>query len=679
MRLRPVLAAVLTGAALAARVAGAGGLPAFEELRASQAPSDSVLLDRNGATLSEVELDPRGRRLGWVPLAELSPAVPAALLAAEDRRFLEHAGVDWQALAGAMWDNLRRAAEGRRLRGASTLSMQVAALLDPALRLRAGSRTLAQKWDQARAAQELERTWTKSQILEAYVNLATFRGGLRGVHEAAQGLFGRHPAELGAAESLVLGALLRGPDAAPEVVVRRACAVAASVAAAPRCAAIRDIAMPALSRPARLPPRRNDAPHLARLLLHGPGEQLTVTVDAATQRQLRDLVTAATDSAGAGALAAVLLDNASGDVLGWVGAADPDAADGVLRPRVVDGALDPLLAAVALELRLLTAASPLDLARVGGEETGAAGAPPAMRTASLRQALVEEAPELSGILGRVNGAAISAERLRLFGFDVAPPTQASPGPAFEPPAVTLVELANAYRALGGGGEWRALGLLRGTAATERRRALHAEAAFVAADMLVARMAGNDRPALHCGVERGGTDAVCAAFNERYTVAVAAGAGASGRASAEALARRVLHPMPELPPAMPARAPAGVTARMVGYDPPVEGTRREWFLAGTETLQAGLSETTRAVVVSPRIQYPADGEVLALPSIGGREAGRVVPRAGPEAGGTQWRLDGAVVSSAQRRGFAATPGRHRLELLGSSGEVLDAVRFEVVLP
>ncbi|MCP2936002.1 transglycosylase domain-containing protein, partial [Salmonella enterica subsp. enterica serovar Typhimurium] len=120
--------------------------------------------------------------------------------------------VDWTALAGATWDNLWRTLEGRRPRGASTLTMQLAGLIDPALRLQGTRRSVGQKWDQAAAAREIERRWNKAQILEAYFNLAPFRGELRGISAATRGLFGKDPDAVDAREALLLAALLRGPN-----------------------------------------------------------------------------------------------------------------------------------------------------------------------------------------------------------------------------------------------------------------------------------------------------------------------------------------------------------------------------------------------------------------------------------------------------------------------------------
>src|SRR5512136_3322190 len=72
-------------------------LPSFEEVRASHRLSDAQLLDRHGSVIHEMRVDPTGRRLEWVALTDISPALARAVVAAEDRRFHDHDGVDWRA------------------------------------------------------------------------------------------------------------------------------------------------------------------------------------------------------------------------------------------------------------------------------------------------------------------------------------------------------------------------------------------------------------------------------------------------------------------------------------------------------------------------------------------------------------------------------------------------------
>src|SRR5262249_42085722 len=80
--------------------------PSFDAVRAALQPPEARLLDRHGELLATRRIDPTRRRLPWVPLSEVSPALRAAVVAAEDRRFAEHGGVDARALAAAVAQGL---------------------------------------------------------------------------------------------------------------------------------------------------------------------------------------------------------------------------------------------------------------------------------------------------------------------------------------------------------------------------------------------------------------------------------------------------------------------------------------------------------------------------------------------------------------------------------------------
>ncbi|MFA9219535.1 MAG: biosynthetic peptidoglycan transglycosylase, partial [Sphingomonadaceae bacterium] len=203
----------------------AQAVPTYAQVRAAYQPSDAQLLDRHGAPIQSLRTDLTVRRLPWVVLDEISPSLPAAVLQAEDQRFYQHGGVDLQAIGKAAWDNLFRS----RPRGASTITMQLAALLDPQLQGSAQGRSWGQKWDQVRAARQLDASWSKPQILEAYLNLASFRGELQGVGAASRILFGKVPSGLNMRDALILASLLRGPGAAPKIVSQRACALGREV------------------------------------------------------------------------------------------------------------------------------------------------------------------------------------------------------------------------------------------------------------------------------------------------------------------------------------------------------------------------------------------------------------------------------------------------------------------
>src|SRR4030095_14716098 len=209
--------------------------PDFATVKNRYKPSEAYLLDRHGALLHVSRIDYAVRRTEWIPLPELSAVLPDAIIAGEDRRFREHRGVDWRSLARAGFDT----ATGRGRRGASTLAMQLAPLVAPTLAPGPRGRTAMPKLRQIAAAIAIERRWSKAQILEAYLNLADFRGDATGIRAASASLLGKHPSGSHALDAALLAALLPAPNASAPRLARRACAVAAYLAPPADCARLK--------------------------------------------------------------------------------------------------------------------------------------------------------------------------------------------------------------------------------------------------------------------------------------------------------------------------------------------------------------------------------------------------------------------------------------------------------
>ena len=134
--------------------------------------------------------------------SEVSPYYLDALLTYEDRWFYQHPGVNPLALGRAAWQNLRG---GRVVSGGSTLSMQVARLLDP------HSRSLSGKLKQLWRTLQLEWHLSKEEILNLYLNRAPFGGTLQGVAAASWAYLGKSPAQLTHAEAALLAVLPQAP------------------------------------------------------------------------------------------------------------------------------------------------------------------------------------------------------------------------------------------------------------------------------------------------------------------------------------------------------------------------------------------------------------------------------------------------------------------------------------
>jgi penicillin-binding protein 1A len=143
-----------------------------------------------------------------VRLSELPAYVPNAFVAAEDRRFRRHRGVDWLRVPGALAANLHA---GGVQEGFSTITMQLARNAFPEL-LPSRQRTLSRKLMEMRVAQQIERAFGKDAILEMYLGRIWFGSGAQGLEEAARVYFGKPAARLTLAEAAALAALPKAPS-----------------------------------------------------------------------------------------------------------------------------------------------------------------------------------------------------------------------------------------------------------------------------------------------------------------------------------------------------------------------------------------------------------------------------------------------------------------------------------
>jgi len=138
----------------------------------------------------------------WVPLEDISPWMPLAVIASEDQRFLEHWGLDLDAIATAV-DAFR---EGDSLRGASTITQQTAKNL-----FLWSGRSYFRKGMEAALALGLEGLWSKRRIMEVYLNVAEFGPGIYGVEAASRAHFGIKASQLTAEQAARLAAVLPNP------------------------------------------------------------------------------------------------------------------------------------------------------------------------------------------------------------------------------------------------------------------------------------------------------------------------------------------------------------------------------------------------------------------------------------------------------------------------------------
>ena len=164
-------------------------------------PQASLVYARDGSLIGEIGKEIRTS----VSIRTLPKYLPQAFIAVEDHRFYQHDGVDVVGIAGALKDNIL----GER-RGASTITQQLVGNMHPTL-IDRSDRSLGRKLDEQAAAREMERHYSKEQILEAYLNQISFGHGWYGVESAARHYFGKPASKLSLAEAAALAAMPKGP------------------------------------------------------------------------------------------------------------------------------------------------------------------------------------------------------------------------------------------------------------------------------------------------------------------------------------------------------------------------------------------------------------------------------------------------------------------------------------
>lgn len=330
-------------------------------LDAPASPS-TVVLDRHGERLYEA-LSTEATRGIALQAAALPPVLVAATLAAEDRRFHQHVGVDPVSVLRAARTNL---SEGRVVEGASTISMQVAKLLlsrrDPARR-----RGLGAKLHEALLALRLEHRFSKDELLAHYLNLASYGNQFTGAERASQGYFGVTAAMLTPAQAAFLAGLPQRPtgfnpykavDAArgrQRTVLRRMAAAGAISDAELKLALDERLAFAPPSTPFA-------APHFVDMVLRSFGDarpaRITTTLDGGLQTDLAGILTRHKDALedhGAHNVAVVVLDNATSEWVAWEGSGDyfdsahGGAINGPVTLRQPGSALKPFTYALAFE------------------------------------------------------------------------------------------------------------------------------------------------------------------------------------------------------------------------------------------------------------------------------------------------------------------------------------------
>jgi penicillin-binding protein 1C len=692
-RVRWLAAAVGCGATMAL-LAGIGLWRFAESLGpldlGPTAERSTIVVDREARLLRAFTTQDGRWRLP-LTAAEVDPRFLALLTAYEDRRFASHGGIDWRAVLRAA---LQAATHGRIVSGGSTLTMQVARLVEPR-----DERSLTAKLRQMLRARELERRLGKADILALYLTLAPYGGNIEGLRAASLAYFGKEPKRLSLAEAALLVALpqspeLRRPDRFAEAAMRARDrvldrAVRQGVATPAEAAAARQEALPRERRPVPML-----APHASEAAVKADpaARVIRLAIDARLQASLESLLRERAEALGpklSGAI--IVIDNATGEVRAHVGSPDyfsgerAGAVDAAQAIRSPGSALKPFIYALAFEEGIAHPETILDdrPARYGSYvpanfDLSFQGTVTARR--ALQLSLNVPAVELLSELGPSRFLA----RLKATGVDIAVPQEAAPGLAvgLGGLGIRLTDLARLYAGLARGGDVPSLAWLperAGPSPPAQRRLSEPVAAWYVADILKGAPPPNNAPAgrlaFKTGTSYGYRDAWAAGFDRRHTIAVWVGRpdGASvpglvGRQAAapilfDAFARLGGEPESIAPP------PNVLFATSATLPPPLRHLRKD----APKTIAATMSAPLR-------IAYPPDGARIDLGFAGRPEAAS--PLALKAMGGVPplvWLVNGAPVTQPALRRQAAWSadgaGFARVSVMDASGAT-DSVMIRI---
>ncbi len=615
-----LILASVGGVALTAALAGGawvnslGPTPLGQDLEYSQ-----LVVDREGKLL-RAYATVEGRWRLPATVKDVDPRFLKLLFAYEDKRFYEHAGVDPLALGRAAFQLIT---QGHIVSGGSTLTMQVARLLEPRQH-----RNLGAKLRQIVRAIALERALSKDKILSLYLTLAPYGGNLEGVRAASLAYFGKEPRRLTIAEAALLVALpqspeSRRPDRYPDV------ARAARDRVLDRDAAAGVLPRDEIARAkAQDVPRARKAmpmlaPHAAdQIVADEPDKRLhQLTIDGGLQRTLEELARERARAIGPEVSVAIIaVDNSSGKVCARIGSADyfdarrAGQVDMTQALRSPGSTLKPFIYGLGFEDGLLHPETLIDdkPARYGSYlpenfDLTFQG------TVTVRRALQMSlnVPAIA-VLNKIGVSRLSA-RLTQSGASLVLPKGEAPGLAMGLGGVgiKLSDLVTLYTGLARQGAVVQLIERAGAANEAPRRLLDPVAAWYVASILIGAPPPENAPpgriAFKTGTSYGYRDAWAIGFDGRMTIGVWVGRpdgmpvpGLVGRAAAapilfDAFARSGHAPAPL------ARAPKGTIFAATSRLPP--------------PLQRFVSDDT-AVGISepPRIMFPPDGARIELADI-----------------------------------------------------------------
>jgi penicillin-binding protein 1C len=574
--------------------------------------SDEVL-DRNGDLLRTYTVADGRWRLAVDP-AQVDPFFLQLLLAYEDKRFYQHSGVDPRALLRAAWQGLT---QGRITSGASTLTMQVARLLEDS-----GTGRLTGKLRQMRLALALERHLTKDEILTLYLHLAPYGGNVEGIRAASLAYFAKEPRRLTPAEAALLVAIPQRPEARrPDRAANTATAARERVLDRALGDGLIDADQSRAAQTESVPTARRPfpalAPHLSDRVVAEDGRHQT-TLDRSLQRSLERLAADTVMTQGDRMqVAIVVADHKTGEILASIGSAAYRAdqrqgfVDMTTALRSPGSTLKPLIYGLAFDEGLAHPETLIDDA-----PTDFNGYRPQNFDRQFRGTIrVREALQLSLNLPVVALTEALGPAKLLQALDRAQVTFALPtgqpglAVALGGIGVTLQDMVQLYAGIANGGQAQPLHYLP-TDPRDAQRVLTPVAAWEVADILAGLApppgAPENRLAYKTGTSYGHRDAWAIGFDGQHVIGVwmgrPDGTPVPGAFGADVAAPILFQAFARLKPALTPQPPAPAATLLVANAQLPQPLRQ--FRSRSAAFQA---------LDAPAVAFPPDGsEVELLP-------------------------------------------------------------------
>jgi penicillin-binding protein 1C len=647
----------------------------FGDWKIALPSSYQTLLSEEGHLLQESRVNFKTNRYGYIPLEEFPEDLIQEIVSIEDRRFYDHAGVDFKAIIGSFKNFLFKG----KMRGASTISMQTYGLLYPQIK-----KSSWYKLEQILGAYRLEEHWSKKEILSAYLNLASFGGETAGLFAASLRYYGKAPRFLNEYERLWLISALPSPGRSAGELQSRACLYGQKIHVAFDCQKLSSYAPKINSL------TLHQMAHHALQQIQNPGvtkSTLNFNLQVYAQKLLDEhLLGLKNQNVKDGAI--LVVEKASGHIKAYIGGSTHGTSkiNHISAPRQAGSTLKPFLYAQAIDQKILTMNSLIMDEPFSVTFKGLSYQPENYQRGFLHRSV----PVKEALASSLNIPAVKTidlltpyafyQFLRSFDFKLPyGPDYYGHSLALGAADVTLYELVKAYQGLATG-ELQELSL---TPSSSKKASvpLKAETRFILSHILSEKiyrshtfgldsiLATSSWSAVKTGTSKDMRDNWCVGFTDRYVIGVWVG-NSSGESmwnvtGISGAAPVFNHLVEYLHRHEPSKPPSAEKSLVVQDD--------NYYLQGTEPMGEEMKITRK---ITPKILNPVHESIYAFdPEIPEKNQHLRLEATGLKS--VRWRLDGEILNSDLFPLKKA--GRHLVELIDENQDVKDSVLFYVKKP